>query len=143
MPWADTNCEYRDWDMPLCPTAVGHQGNDIRGPTCDDNKWDVIAVESGIITQISKYPVIYLKGDSGTRYRYMHVHPDSIQVKENQRVSAGMVLAKISDYMDGQAHGTSIHLHFDAMQNIKINGKPTAAYVPIYTSLIVAYRKLN
>jgi murein DD-endopeptidase MepM/ murein hydrolase activator NlpD len=141
MPWSDTYCERRDWAMPLCPTGSGHQGDDIRGPTCEDDKWEVVAVESGVVLRVSPYPVIYLKGNSGTLYRYMHVHPDSVKVGANQRVAAGDVLARISDWMNGKPYATSRHLHFDARQNIAIGDSAQPVNVPPYTSLIVAYRR--
>lgn len=152
MPWTDTYCEKRDWTMPLCPSGTGHQGNDIRGPraprppggpdkNCIDNHWNVVAVENGLITRVSDYPIVYMKGDSGTLYRYMHVNPNSIQVQANQRVTAGTPLAKISNFMEGEANQTSFHVHFDARQNVPVNGSVQPAYVPVYTSLIVAYRK--
>jgi murein DD-endopeptidase MepM/ murein hydrolase activator NlpD len=152
MPWTDTYCEKRDWDMPLCPTGKGHQGNDIRGPraprppgqadkNCIDDHWNVVAVEDGVITRVSSYPIVYMKGDSGTLYRYMHVNPNSIQVQANQRVTAGTPLAKISNFMEGQANQTSFHVHFDARQNVPVQGTVQSVYVPPYTSLIAAYRK--
>ena len=36
-PWSDNYCETRSWDMPLCPSGIGHQGQDIRAATCDKN----------------------------------------------------------------------------------------------------------
>jgi murein DD-endopeptidase MepM/ murein hydrolase activator NlpD len=141
MPWSDTYCEKRDWGMPMCPSGKGHQGDDIRGPTCEDNKWNVVAVENGTITRVSAYPIVYLKGDSGTLYRYMHVHPQSVQVQANQRVTAGTVLARISNWMNGQPNQTSMHVHFDASQNVPIGGTVKNVNVPVYTSLVVAYRK--
>jgi murein DD-endopeptidase MepM/ murein hydrolase activator NlpD len=106
-----------------------------------DNHWNVVAVENGVITQVSSYPIVYMKGDSGTRYRYMHVNPNSIQVHANQRVTAGTPLAKISNFMEGKANQTSFHVHFDARQNVPVDGQVQPVYVPPYTSLIVAYRK--
>ena len=141
MPWSDTYCERRSWKMPLCPSGAGHQGDDIRAPACEDDKFEVVAVEDGVITRVTPYPIVYLKGDSGTLFRYLHVNPSSIQVQANQRVSAGAVLARVSDFMEGKEHQTSIHLHFDAQQNLSVNGRVMTVFVPVYTSLIVAYRK--
>src|ERR1043166_4197900 len=151
MPWIDTYCEKRDWDMPLCPTGKGHQGNDIRGPraprppgqpdkNCIDDHWNVVAVEDGVITRVSSYPIVYMKGDSGTLYRYMHVNPNSIQVQANQRVTAGTPLAKISNFMEGQANQTSFHVHFDARQNVPVQGTVQSVYV---SALHVSYCGLS
>src|SRR5690606_39747974 len=38
-PWRDNYCETRQWDMPLCPAGTGHQGQDIRPATCENNKY--------------------------------------------------------------------------------------------------------
>ena len=73
----------------------------------------------------------------------MHVHPQSIQGTANQKVTAGTVLARISNFMNGQPNQTSIHVHFDALQNVPIDGTVKNVNVPVYTSLIVAYRKVK
>ena len=56
-PWHDNYCESRSWGMPLCPSGKGHQGVDIRGATCEKNKYYAVAVEDGRITYIGTYSV--------------------------------------------------------------------------------------
>ncbi len=137
----DTYCEVRDHSMPLCPAGKGHQGQDIRPPTCADNKWEAVAVADGIIDLVTVNTTVRLKGNDGTHYRYLHMHPESIRVKIGQRVKAGDVLGRVSRYMDGEIQ-TTRHLHFDVSQRISIGSDPPlVSYVPVYSSLIAAYRE--
>jgi murein DD-endopeptidase MepM/ murein hydrolase activator NlpD len=137
----DTYCEIRSWAMPMCPGGTGHQGQDIRPPTCKDNAWEVVAVVDGIITQVTSNTTVRLKGADGTDYWYLHMHPQSITVKVGQSVKQGDVLGRVSKYMDGDPNGTTVHLHFQVRQTIRVDGKILSVYVPGYTSLIAAYRK--
>ena len=138
-PWHDNYCEKRRWGMPLCDGGKGHQGVDIRTSTCERRKYYAVAVEDGTITYIGKYTV-KLRGKSGRTYRYLHLHSPSILVKTGNKVSRGERLGLVSDNMGSTK--TSIHLHFDMKQTIKIDGKSKTVYVPPYTSLIDAYKRL-
>lgn len=142
MPWEDTYCENRSWNMPLCPAGVGHQGVDIRPPACNDNTWWAVAAEDGVVSMITSNTTVAIRGDSGTVYRYLHLHPSSLgYLAEGQRVSAGDPIGRVSNYMGGTPN-TTIHLHFDMKQTVQINGVPMIVYVPPYTSLVDAYRAL-
>jgi murein DD-endopeptidase MepM/ murein hydrolase activator NlpD len=136
----DNFCEVRGWDMPMCPSGQGHQGQDIRPPSCADNTWEVVAVVDGIITSVTRSTQVELKGDDGTLYEYLHMHPSSIKVQRGQRVKQGQSLGKISNYMGGKP-ATTRHLHFNIEQTITIDGDTDRVYVPPYTSLIAAYRR--
>ena len=136
----DNYCEVRGWSMPLCPAGQGHQGQDIRPPTCADNEWDVVAVVDGIIDMVTSSTTVRLKGGDGTLYRYLHMHPKSIRVRVGERVKQGDVLGRVSRYMNGSIQ-TTRHLHFDVTQRIQIgSGSVQTVYVPVYASLIAAYR---
>ena len=137
----DTYCEVRGWEMPMCPGGTGHQGQDIRPPTCKNNTWEAVAVVDGIITQVTTNTTVRLKAGDGTDYLYLHMHPQSITVKTGQSVKQGDVLGHVSKYMDGDPNGTTMHLHFQVRQTIRVDGKILSVYVPGYTSLIAAYRK--
>ena len=136
----DNFCEVRGWPMPMCPSGQGHQGQDIRPPTCEDNKWEVVAVAEGIITQVTQSTTVRLKGTDGTEYYYLHMHPDSIRVKTGQTVKQGDVLGRISNFMNG-GRQTTKHLHFQVSQSIRIGNETQRVYVPVYSSLIAAYRR--
>ena len=137
----DNYCEVRGHSMPLCPAGRGHQGQDIRPPSCKDNTWDVVAVVDGIINMVTPNTTVRLKGADGTLYRYLHMHPKSITVRVGQRVKQGDVLGRVSRYMSKKIQ-TTRHLHFDVRQRIKIGtGRVRDVYVPVYASLIAAYRK--
>ncbi len=138
-PWHDNYCEKRSWGMPLCPSGKGHQGVDIRTATCDKKRYYAVAVENGVITSIGKYTV-RLRGDSGRTYRYMHLDSNSLKVRRGERVKRGQRLGLVSDNMGGTK--TSIHLHFDIQQTIVIDGVSKRVFVPPYTSLVDAYKRL-
>jgi murein DD-endopeptidase MepM/ murein hydrolase activator NlpD len=140
MQQRDNFCEVRGWSMPLCPSGEGHQGQDIRPPSCKDNTWDVVAVVDGIITLVTSNTTVKLKGNEGTVYEYLHMHPDSIKVHEGSKVKQGEVLGRVSKYMNG-TRSTTYHLHFNVRQRIQVGSKVLEVYVPPYASLIAAYRK--
>lgn len=131
----DNYCEVRGRDqvMPMCPKGIGHRGQDIRPPKCEDRKWDVIAVIDGIVVHRSDWTMLTLKGDDGTLYDYLHMHPDEYRVTKGQRVRQGDVLGRVSKYMNNGPQ-TTIHLHFQA-RNLQHQ------YVPVFTSLVAAYRR--
>lgn len=135
-PWHDNFCESRSWDMPLCPSGNGHQGQDMRPSTCADNTHWAVAAEDGVITSIGTYSV-YLVADAGTRHRYLHMNRASIIVREGQRVSRGDRLGRISNEFGGTP--TTIHLHYDLYQNVAGVG---GVYVPTYMSLVRSYEEL-
>lgn len=136
----DNYCEVRGWKLPLCPAGTGHQGQDIRPPTCADAKWEAVAVADGIITRVTSNTTVSLKGDDGTVYLYLHMHPNTIRVKKEDRVKQGQVLGKVSRIMGGRP-ATTTHLHFQAQQTIQDGDRVIKTWVPVYTSLIAAYRK--
>jgi len=138
-PWNDNYCEKRRWGMPLCDGGKGHQGVDIRTTTCEKKKYYAVAVEDGTITYIGKYTV-KLRGESGRTYRYLHLDSPSVLVKRGEKVSRGDRLGLVSNNMGSTK--TSIHLHFDMKQTIKIDGESKKVYVPPYTSLVDAYKRL-
>jgi Peptidase family M23 len=133
-PWHDNYCESRSWDMPLCPSGTGHQGQDIRAATCEKDVHWVVAVVDGTITNVGSYSV-YLTAADGTRYDYLHM--SNVQVKEGDSVKKGERVGKVSNQFGGEA--TTVHLHFNIRQNVNGVG---SVYVPGYMSLVGAYDRL-
>lgn len=133
-PWQDNYCETRQWNMPLCPAGNGHQGQDIRPGSCDDNTHWGVATVDGVITNVGSYSV-YLTADDGTRHDFLHM--SNVQVSVGQEVKRGDRLGYISNEFGGTA--TTIHLHFNIRQSVQGLG---SVYVPPYMSLISAYQKL-
>jgi murein DD-endopeptidase MepM/ murein hydrolase activator NlpD len=132
-PWHDNYCESRSYSMPLCPSGTGHQGQDIRPPTClKDTHW-VVAAEAGTITSVGSYS-LYLTAADGTRFDYLHM--SQVQVAVGARVTKGQRIGKVSNVFGGTP--TTIHLHFNLRQNVAAVG---AVYVPPYTSLIDAFKR--
>ncbi len=131
-PWRDNYCETRSWEMPLCPSGTGHQGQDIRGATCEKDVHPVVAAENGTITNVGSYSV-YLTAADGTRFDYLHM--SNVQVTVGQNVARGDVLGMVSNEFGGTP--TTIHLHFNIRQNVVGVG---TVYVPPYSSLVNAYQ---
>jgi murein DD-endopeptidase MepM/ murein hydrolase activator NlpD len=144
MPWSDVFCEKRTWSVPLCPGGKGHQGVDIRQPRCANMASTAVAAENGVVMDTDTYvSMVKIRGDSGRIYRYLHLEPTSFQVSRGQRVTKGQELGKISNLMNGK-HQTTWHLHFDIQANVaSTSGGATVAFVPPYTSLVAAYRRLK
>lgn len=138
-PWRDNFCETRGWEMPLCPAGTGHQGVDIRSATCEKRKYYAVAVENGLISYVGKYTVT-LRGVSGRKYRYLHLDAPTVQVSRGQRVRRGQRIGLVSDNMGSTK--TSIHLHFDIKQTMKIGNVSQQVYIPPYSSLVDAYQRL-
>lgn len=136
-PWWDNYCESRSWDMPLCPSGTGHQGQDIRPSTCDKSIHWVVAAEGGQVVDIGTWTV-YVVSDTGTQHRYMHMNMAQLAVNEGQRVEKGARLGLVSNDFGGTP--TTIHMHYDLNQNIPSAGGNT--YVPTYMSLVRSYETL-
>jgi len=115
------------------PRAGGpHQGNDIMAP----RKAIAVAAESGKIkfwtTSASAGCMLYLYGDSGTTYLYIHLNNDLTAHNDNRgscvagiayapglrdgaRVAAGQLIGYVGD--SGDANGIHPHLHFEVHPN--------------------------
>jgi murein DD-endopeptidase MepM/ murein hydrolase activator NlpD len=138
-PWHDNFCEPRAYTTPLCPSGTGHQGQDIRPNTCKAATWTAVAVEPGVISQIGTYTV-YLSGDSGRTYLYLHMQMDQLKVHIGDRVTRGQPLGLVSNNFG--ATSTTIHLHFEIKEPVTINGATVVTRVPPYSSLVDAYQAL-
>src|SRR2546430_8045242 len=103
-----------------------HQGNDIMA----EKKSPAVAAEPGKVkywaTSSSGGCMLYLYGDSGTVYYYIHLNNDltlkndnrgkcvkgiAYTVKNGARVAAGQQIAYVGD--SGDADGGNSHLHFE------------------------------
>lgn len=147
-PWRDNFCETRsaNRNSPFCPTSRIHQGQDIRvGTAADCNTLrrqavsarglhEVVAVEDGVISSIGTYTV-KLRSE-GSIYNYMHLNMKRLQVTAGQTVKAGDLLGYVSNDFGGTA--TTIHLHFEIMQNTADHGW---VHVAPYLSLVAAYER--
>lgn len=133
-PWKDNYCESRSWDMPLCPSGTGHQGQDIRPGTCAKDVHWAVAAADGTITNVGSYSV-YLTGADGTRYDYLHM--SNVQVKVGDKVKRNQRMGKVSNVFGGTP--TTTHLHFNLRQNV---GGVGTVYVPTYMSLVTSYQSL-
>jgi murein DD-endopeptidase MepM/ murein hydrolase activator NlpD len=133
-PWHDNYCESRSWDMPLCPSGTGHQGQDIRPGTCAKDVHWAVAAADGTITNVGSYSV-YLTAADGTRYDYLHM--SGVAVKVGDKVKRGQHMGKVSNVFGGTP--TTTHLHFNLQQNVSGVGR---VYVPPYMSLVTSYQDL-
>ena len=133
-PWRDNFCESRSWDMPLCPSGTGHQGQDIRASSCMPNVHPALAVADGTITNVGSYSV-YLTTADGTRFDYLHMGRVAVAVGDTVR--RGEVMGYVSNEFGGTA--TTVHLHFNIRQSVSGVG---SVFVPPYMSLVRAYEAL-
>jgi hypothetical protein len=133
-PWRDNYCESRSWDMPLCPSGTGHQGQDIRGATCDDLTHWIVASEAGTVTNVGSYSV-YVTTASGQRFDYLHGR--NLQISSGQAVEKGQRIGQVSNNFGGTP--TTIHLHFNIKQDVAGVG---FVYVSPYMSLVESYQEL-
>jgi hypothetical protein len=148
-PWRDNYCEKRSsGSTPWCATSGVHLGQDIRVGTpegckaeratkaADRARYEVVAVEDGIISNVGSYS-ISLRADSGGRiYRYLHLNMAKLKVATNQTVKKGDVLGYVSNDFGGTP--TTLHLHFEIRLNTAENGWQ---YAPPYSSLLAAYKR--
>jgi hypothetical protein len=109
-----------------------HQGNDLMGV----KKTPVVAVENGKIefwtTSANAGCMLYLYGDSGTMYEYIHLNNDVTMKNDNRgtcvagtsyakglkdgaHVQAGQMVGYLGD--SGDANGLASHLHFEVHPN--------------------------
>jgi peptidase M23-like protein len=103
-----------------------HEGNDLVA----DKRAPAVAVEPGTVeywtTSASAGCMLYLHGDSGTMYEYIHLNNDltaandnkgtctkgvAYAVPNNARVDTGQVIGYVGD--SGDANGIHAHLHFE------------------------------
>src|SRR3954467_4871880 len=115
------------------PRAGGkHEGNDLMAT----KKTPAIAVESGTIkfwtTSANAGCMLYLYGESGTMYEYIHLNNDLTMRNDNRgkcvpgvayarglkngaHVDAGQMVGYLGD--SGDANGIASHLHFEVHPN--------------------------
>jgi hypothetical protein len=115
-----------------------HQGNDLLGT----KRAPVVAVEAGTVeywtTSAGAGCMLYLKGDSGTMYEYIHLNNDLTAANDNKgkcvqgvayavpdklHVEAGQQIGYLGD--SGDANGIHPHLHFEVHPN---GGKAVSPY---------------
>jgi hypothetical protein len=105
-----------------------HQGNDLMAA----KKTPVVAVEPGKVkfwaTSAAAGCMLYLYGDSGTTYMYIHLNNDLTMKNDNQgkcvpgvsyarglkdgaKVQVGQLIGYVGD--SGDANGVASHLHFE------------------------------
>ncbi len=115
-----------------------HQGNDLMAA----KKSPAVAAESGTVkywtTSSAAGCMLYLYGESGTMYYYIHLNNDvtmrndnrgkcvkgvAYAVKNGARVAAGQQIAYVGD--SGDANGGNSHLHFEVHPG---GGRPISPY---------------
>jgi hypothetical protein len=117
-----------------------HEGNDLMAP----KRALAIAAEGGTVrfhtTSANAGCMLYLDGDSGTQYLYIHLNNDLTKgndnrgtcvpgvayapgLKDGDRVEAGEPVGFVGD--SGDADGIASHLHFEVHPN---GGAPVSPY---------------
>lgn len=137
--WRDNFCETRGYGTPMCPAGVGHQGQDIRPASCQDDVHWAVAVDNGTITSIGTYSV-RLMTDDGVRYTYLHLDKDTLLVEPGDTVSRGERIGYVSNEFGDTA--TTIHLHFEIKMAIDTGAGIQNTPVPPYIALVDSYERL-
>ncbi|BDX00359.1 M23 family metallopeptidase [Maricaulis maris] len=137
--WRDNFCETRGYGTPMCPAGVGHQGQDIRPASCQDDVHWAVAVDDGTITSIGTYSV-RLMTDDGVRYTYLHLDKDTLLVEPGDTVSRGERIGYVSNEFGDTA--TTIHLHFEIKMAIDTGAGIQNTPVPPYVALVDSYERL-
>jgi murein DD-endopeptidase MepM/ murein hydrolase activator NlpD len=138
-PWHDDFCETRAYSTPTCPSGSGHQGQDIRPSTCAAGVHPAVAVEDGKISQIGTYTV-YLLGESGRLYLYLHMQMDKLKVHVGDSVTRGQELGYVSNNFGTSS--TTIHLHFEIKEPVTIGGESMVTRVSPYVALVDSYQRM-
>lgn len=147
-PWRDNYCESRSrtTTTPYCEETGVHLGQDIRvgdregclaersTPAADRTRYEVVAVEDGVISNVGSYSVNVRA--NGRIYRYMHLNMSQLKVAMGQSVKKGDIIGYVSNDFGGTP--TTLHLHFEIKVNTAEHGWQ---YVPPYTSLLAAYQR--
>ena len=129
-PVVGTTSYHDDFGEPRAGGA--HQGNDILAA----RHAPAVAVEAGTVkfwtTSAAAGCMLYLYGDSGTTYLYIHLNNDLTMKNDNRgscvagtsyapglkdgaRVAAGQLIGFVGD--SGDANGIHPHLHFEVHPN--------------------------
>ncbi len=152
-PWQDNFCETRDFEVGQCANGYGHQGQDIRPPSClmkNDGadrclpgKFAVVAVRDGVIVRAAKQQAVHLVVNTYNehiRFRYMHMNPahlDEDHVLHGRQVVEGETIGRVANFQD-YAGGTTNHLHFD----VQVFTREGWLWVNPYVTLIASYERL-
>ena len=154
----------------MCPAYSSiHQGQDIRADTSCSNKnvtwhrgsdglykteYPIVAVDDGIISYIGTYSVyldVERDGQPELKFTYLHMEMDKVHmlVKQGEEVKKGQVIGYLSNQFhlgsDGKpvADETTPHLHFEIETSATgTDGQSHFTFVPPYTTLVTAYKKL-
>lgn len=137
--WRDNFCETRGYSTPMCPAGRGHQGQDIRPATCQDDTHWAVAVTGGTITSVGSYSV-RLMSDDGVRYTYLHLDRDTLEVEAGDTVVPGQRIGYVSNEFGGNP--TTIHLHFEIKMAVDTGSDIQNTPVPPYLALVDSYERL-
>jgi len=149
-PWRDNYCETRSTTTKtsFCAKTGVHTGQDIRVGTpegcqaerstkaADRTRYEVVATEDGVISNVGSYSVTLRTNSTGRIYRYLHLNMAKLKVATGQSVKKGDVIGYVSNDFGGTP--TTLHLHFEIKLNTTENGWQWA---PPYASLLAAYQR--
>jgi len=150
--WRDNFCERRDFAVGQCPSGRGHQGQDIRGVSCEPgprkrdcpaNQDVVVAARDGMILRESWHDSFFLVVNANgerLRLRHLHMHPrrlDDDGIFSGLIVTEGQRLGTIGNY-NRRPGLTTTHLHFE----MQVPTRDGYVRVNPYMTLVAAYEHL-
>lgn len=151
--WRDNFCERRHFFVGQCPSGLGHQGQDIRGASCDPRtpspagcqpeRDAVVAARDGMILREPWNDSFFLvtnEAGERLRFRYLHMHPrklDAEGIMSGRLVRAGDPLGSIGNF-NRRPGLTSTHLHFE----IHVPTRDGWLRVNPFMTLVAAYEHL-
>ncbi len=160
-PWRDNFCETRSHSTSFCPSGKGHQGQDIRPATCNNNIHKVVATEDGVIAYVGNVELNIIGAETGINYRYLHLQRPldpglGCDYKNDGcrgvAVSKGQVLGVVSNLSGYSSttgkftRQTTNHLHFEMwaseIERINRKGSGGIGVIAPYADLVYAYNKL-
>jgi murein DD-endopeptidase MepM/ murein hydrolase activator NlpD len=150
--WRDNFCERRAFAVGQCPSGRGHQGQDIRGVTCEPgprkrdcpaNHDEVVAVRAGMILRESWNDSFFLVTNAPgerLRFRHLHMHPrklDEDNVFSGRVVKEGERLGTVGNY-NRRPGMTTTHLHFE----MQVPTRDGWVRINPYMTMIASYEHL-
>lgn len=137
----DDFCVSRSYSNAACTNGTGHSGNDLY-PTDGYPSWTGEYPPLGTLRVVAAYGgtvrasgcasgaghYVYVDGNDGRHYRFLHLHPGTRAVSKDHSVRSGQLIGAMGASNSCSSNGAGHHLHFDTFKGG--NNRATDAYDP-------------